>query len=121
MDVSGFTLPGLPAVIVGSNGYLAWGFTNSYADTADWYQVTPCLDGKLTSACDAVTRHQETIRVAGDEPVILEVEETAYGPILHHGKDGKALALRWVAQLPGSINFRLADPSRGQAIWTPRC
>ena len=109
VDVSGFTLPGLPAVIVGSNGHIAWGFTNSYADTADWYRVTPCVHGNPTTSCDAVTRHKETIRVAGDDPVTLEVEETGYGPILHHGKDGKAMALRWVAHLPESINFRLAD------------
>ena len=109
VDVSGFTLPGLPAVIVGSNGHVAWGFTNSYADTADWYQVAPCVENNSTLPCDAVTRHQETIRVASAEPVLLEVEETGYGPILHHGKDGMALALRWVAQLPGAINFRLAD------------
>ncbi|HAI46921.1 MAG TPA: penicillin acylase, partial [Stenotrophomonas sp.] len=30
VDVSGFSLPGLPAVVVGSNGQVAWGFTNSY-------------------------------------------------------------------------------------------
>ena len=33
--VTGVTLPGLPLVLVGSNGKLAWGFTNSYADTLD--------------------------------------------------------------------------------------
>ena len=31
----GVTLPGTPAVVVGSNGHLAWGFTNVEADTAD--------------------------------------------------------------------------------------
>ena len=32
VDVNGFTLPGMPAVVVGSNGHVAWGFTNSYSD-----------------------------------------------------------------------------------------
>ncbi|RBE42825.1 penicillin acylase family protein, partial [Xanthomonas oryzae pv. oryzae] len=36
VDVTGFTLPGLPAVVVGSNGHVAWAFTNSYIDTADF-------------------------------------------------------------------------------------
>ena len=36
VDVAGFTLPGLPAVVVGSNGHVAWGFTNSYGDWLDW-------------------------------------------------------------------------------------
>ena len=31
VDVAGFTLPGTPLVVVGSNRHVAWGFTNSYA------------------------------------------------------------------------------------------
>src|SRR3546814_14090801 len=38
VDVSGFTLPGVPAVIVGSNTHVAWGFTNAYGDWLDWYR-----------------------------------------------------------------------------------
>src|SRR5690606_2596758 len=59
VDVSGFSLPGLPAVIVGSNGHIAWGFTNSYADTADWFPVRPCDDASQAPGCDPVTRHVE--------------------------------------------------------------
>ena len=36
IDLNGVTLPGMPALIAGSNGHVAWGFTNSYADTADY-------------------------------------------------------------------------------------
>lgn len=111
VDVSGFSLPGLPAVIVGSNGHIAWGFTNSYADTADWFPVRPCAAGAAT-ACDALTRHTETIQVAGADPVSLEVTGTAAGPILHPDIDGQALALRWVAHLPGALNLGLAGFAR---------
>src|SRR5687767_10903939 len=31
----GVTLPGSPAVVVGSNTFIAWGFTNTYADWSD--------------------------------------------------------------------------------------
>ena len=31
----GVTLPGVPAQVVGSNGAVAWGYTNSYIDTTD--------------------------------------------------------------------------------------
>src|SRR5690606_13768337 len=41
VDVAGFTLPGLPAVVVGSNGHVAWGFTNSYGDYLDWQRLRP--------------------------------------------------------------------------------
>src|SRR5207253_2045200 len=33
--VVGATLPGTPAIVAGSNGHLAWGFTNVEADTSD--------------------------------------------------------------------------------------
>ncbi|KRA53200.1 penicillin acylase [Pseudoxanthomonas sp. Root65] len=110
VDVSGFSLPGLPAIIVGSNGHLAWGFTNSYADTADWYPVKPCGKNDTSETCDAVEHHTETIRVAGADPVTLDVQDTRYGPIIHPARDKQpALALRWVAHQPGALNFGLSD------------
>jgi len=39
--VTGVTLPGTPLVIAGSNGRIAWGFTNSFADTTDIVIVEP--------------------------------------------------------------------------------
>ena len=36
------------------------------------------------------------------------VDETHWGPILHATTDGSALALRWIAHLPGALNLGLA-------------
>ena len=114
VDVAGFSLPGLPAIVVGSNGHVAWGFTNSYADSADWFPVHPCADDAATTpGCDPVTRHQEQIRVAGADTVTLEVQESGYGPILHPAQgDQPALALRWVAHQPGALDTGLAEMAR---------
>jgi penicillin amidase len=110
VDVSGFTLPGLPAVVVGSNGYVAWGYTNSYIDTTDWMRVTPCAARTAAPVlCARITRHREIIDVAGGEAATFDVEETEWGPLLHREPGGKALALRWTAQLPGSISFGIAN------------
>lgn len=118
VDVQGFTLPGLPGVIVGSNGHVAWGFTNSYIDTSDWYAVHPCPANATpsTQPCDRIATHRETIRVAGAAPVTLDVEETRDGPILQHDGHGNALALRWVAQLPGSLNLHLLDLAHASGL-----
>lgn len=105
VDATGFTLPGLPALVVGSNGHIAWGFTNSYGDWLDWQRVPACAQ----AACPGVTRSVERIRVAGQDDVEFPVEETTWGPILHRDGDGSGLALRWVAHLPGSMNLGLAD------------
>jgi len=110
VDISGFTLPGVPGVVVGSNGHVAWGFTNSYVDSADWLRVTLCLrNTRAPAACTPVETHRETILVAGAEASTLDVREVAWGPIMHDDADGSALALRWVAHLPNSMNFGLAD------------
>lgn len=107
VDVSGFTLPGLPAVVVGSNGHVAWAFTNSYIDTADFARIPAPTPGHG----QALTTHLETIRVAGAAPVHLEVRQAAWGPVLHTNADGSMLALRWAAQLPGAIGLDFAKMS----------
>lgn len=107
VDISGFTLPGFPAVVVGSNGHIAWGFTNSYGDWADWAELPACPDG--AQDCAKRTNYHESIKVAGEAPVDFVVRETAWGPILHESKNGTALALRWTPQLPGSLRVSFTD------------
>ncbi|WP_315389538.1 penicillin acylase family protein [uncultured Stenotrophomonas sp.] len=104
VDVSGFSLPGLPAVVVGSNGHVAWGFTNSYIDTADFRPV---------AANEPDVRvYEERIRVANAPEERFSVRETAWGPILHRRADGSGEALRWTAQLPGAVRLDFADMAR---------
>lgn len=116
VDVQGLTLPGLPAVVVGSNGHVAWGYTNSYGDYLDWALQTPCPAPapvrRPPTDCAPVALHRERIEVAGAGPVALEVRETAWGPVLHTLPDGRVLSLRWTAHLPGSINLGLTGFAR---------
>ncbi|HSR64440.1 MAG TPA: penicillin acylase family protein [Xanthomonadaceae bacterium] len=111
VDVVGLSLPGLPGVIVGSNGHVAWGFTNSYVETSGWRVVHPCARAGQT-ACTPVHATRETIRVAGAAPATLDVEDTDWGPILDHAGDGSPLALRWAAQLPGALNLGIGAFAR---------
>lgn len=108
VDVSGFSLPGLPAIVVGSNGHVAWGFTNSYIDTADFRSVPANAPG--------ITTHEERIGVAGQAPVTLRVRETAWGPVLHDRTDGSGEALRWTAQLPGAVRLDFAEMARAATL-----
>jgi penicillin amidase len=109
VDVAGFTLPGLPAVVVGSNTRVAWAFTNSYADTADWRIHTVCGDAVADgSTCVKPTSHAEVIEVAGGAPVTFEIDETDWGPVLHREGD-RLFALRWNAHAKGALGFGLTD------------
>jgi penicillin amidase len=108
VELNGLSLPGLPGIIVGSNGHVAWGFTNSYISTFDWRYVHPCVRAG-ESACTPVRRVRETIRVAGQAPVPFDIDETDWGPILQRRHDGNALALRWAAHLPGALNLGIGE------------
>ena len=100
----GVTLPGVPVLIVGSTGRIAWGFTNTQADWADLIIVefeaqeanvyrTPL--GKKT-----LEKEQEIIRVKGDVDRILYVEKTIWGPIVDRDHARRRRALRWVCRRP---------------------
>lgn len=122
VDVSGFTLPGLPLVVVGSNRHVAWGFTNSYADVADWAIFAPCSNAKhpppdpAVSTCSPTRHHHERIAVSGHQDVDLDVEENFWGPIIRRDAHGDAFALRWTAQLPGSLNLGLTRLSTASNV-----
>ncbi len=109
VDVTGFTLPGLPAVVVGSNTHVAWAFTNSYIDSTDWRRETRCTAAATNTDCVQPMSYREMINVAGQAPVALNIDETAWGPVLHRDTDGTLLTLRWNAHLAGALNLGLSD------------
>ena len=116
-DVQGVTLPGLPMVVVGSNGHVAWGFTNSYIDSGDWAEQRECTSTQAPGAdCVRVTHHRERIDVSGAKPVEFEVEETAWGPVLAKDRDGRLLTLRWSAHLPGALRLDIGDIARARDL-----
>ena len=119
VDVSGFTLPGLQTIVVGSNGYVAWAFTNGYVDTADWMRSRHCAPAEKSRSdfCVTPTAIKERIDVAGSSPVEYEVLETKWGPVLHRDdKTGTLYSLRWVAQLPGGLNMNLSDLTKASSL-----
>ncbi|MDN7675207.1 penicillin acylase family protein [Burkholderia oklahomensis] len=105
--VVGVTLPGLPAVVVGSNGRIAWGFTNGYADCLDLMPLERDAQDprrfRLGDGWQTARASIETIRVHGAAPVDLTVLETTAGPVRDIG--GKFYAAHWIAQSSGAANL----------------
>ena len=76
----------------------------------------PCAKAATTASCTRVTTHDETILVAGGAPVSFQVDETDWGPIVARAPRGNAFALRWTAQLPGSLNLALIDMGKAGSL-----
>jgi len=112
LDVTGVTLPGVPVVIAGSNGRVAWGFTNSYGDFQDLVIVEPVAGQpgayRTPDGPRRLERHEETIEVAGGQPETIVVEDTIWGPLIAEDARGRRLALAWTAHRPGAVNLHLA-------------
>jgi penicillin amidase len=116
LDITGVTLPGVPVVIVGSNGYIAWAFTNSGVDTTDLIllETSPDAPGmyRTPEGWRRFEEAEESIKVAGGEPVVLKIESTIWGPVVPGPKGLPKRALRWIAHLPEAMNFQLSELER---------
>ena len=102
--VTGATFPGLPTVVIGKNERIAWGVTNHAADVQDLYLLDETDGGyRYRGEVRPYRIRRETIAVKDADPVVLEVRETVYGPVISDAVDapqGQALALRWVSLEP---------------------
>ncbi|GLX79309.1 peptidase [Thalassotalea insulae] len=108
VKVSGLTLPGTPAMVTGSNGNIAWGFTNSYGDWSDVIIINTNEKGSHYLTPDgekAFTQYKHVIAVKGQQPQEFISKETQWGPIIGKNADGKLLAYRWVAHDLEAVNF----------------
>jgi penicillin amidase len=107
--VTGITLPGTPAMIVGSNGHVAWGFTNTEGDWNDLIVLEPDPNDAnryLTPRGPRLyERREETIRVRGGDDEVVEVLSTIWGPVIDENHLGRRRALRWTAHDPEAVNF----------------
>lgn len=107
--VTGMTLPGAAVVVLGSNGHVAWAFTNSYGDWTDLVVLeTDPKDPEVYRTPEGPKRFEtktERIRVKGGEDSVLEVKETIWGPVIDQDHKGRPRALAWIAHRPEAVNL----------------
>ena len=85
-DIRGATSPGSPAVVLGHNGTIGWGFTTTNLDSQDVFveRVDPTDPNRYITPDGArpFAVRDETIKVAWGDPITMRVRETRHGPVI---------------------------------------
>ena len=106
-DTVGYSLAGLPFVVIGQNRRIAWGVTNLNADVQDVYLERLDDPKNPTKALfqgrwEPLRVEREEIPVRGGEPVALEVRSTRHGPLMHGAlpqwQGAPPLSLAWASR-----------------------
>lgn len=107
-NVTGFSTPGVPGVLIGHNDHIAWGITNGFPDIQDIFierfapddEAQYEIDGQWHKADVEV----EVIRVRGQKPVELKMRYTHHGPIISDllPDEDRTLALCWTSHAPNN-------------------
>ena len=108
VDVTGVSLPGIPAVIIGHNQEIAWGMTNTGPDVQDLFieKFNPQHSNQYlyNGQWQQAETRREMIHVRGRPDYPLTVRVTRHGPIVSH-EGGRDLALEWTALQPHALNI----------------
>lgn len=117
-EFRGFSLPGVPGILIGHNDRIAWGLTNATFDAEDVFieRLNPENPNQYEVNGEWVDMdiHQESIKVQGrDEPVVITVRHTRNGLVatdamidhkpFSYGEKGPelyALTYAWTALKP---------------------
>jgi penicillin amidase len=103
INVRGFSLAGIPAVVTGYNDHVAWGVTNLQADVLDYYSLTIAeKKRKIYYAYKdtALTLSSRicSVKVRDRDPVELVLYSSVFGPVVDMQKT-RAVAMKWTGSL----------------------
>lgn len=126
----GASLAGVPALIVGSNGDIAWGFTNATIDNSDLVvlETDPAQPSRYRTPegwreFETVT---ERIEVRGEAAREFQYRRTIWGPVVGARDSDRLMALVWTPHRPGGANLGLLELENARSVaeamaMAPRC
>lgn len=107
--VTGLMVPGLPIMIAGSNGHVAWGSTNINGDFVDLVDLETHPQNpnmyQTANGFELFEVLEETIRVRNSENVTVKIKRTIWGPVAPRPLLSRLVAIRWTALDPSAIDL----------------
>lgn len=120
LRLTGVSLPGTPIVSAGSNGHVAWGFTNSYGDWTDIVQLeldpgNPRLY-RTPQGLKKIETVKEELEIKSFPDDSETVEETIWGPVIGHDRQNRPQVLAWTAHHPEAVNLEMGGLETARTI-----
>lgn len=116
--IYGVTLPGVPAIVVGGNDYVAWGFTNVTADLLDLVRldINPDNPQEYRTAQGWITfgKHREILHVKDAPDIELELQDTLWVPVSEQALLGRPVAVKWTALAGHAVDLGLLAMDQAQ-------
>ncbi|WP_394836407.1 penicillin acylase family protein [Pendulispora rubella] len=120
LEVSGVMLPGVPAVIAGSNGHVAWGLTNLEGDVFDLVQLETDPQHpdayRTPEGWKPFEVEQAIVKVQGEADVTTPIRRTIWGPVASRKLLGRDVAVKWTALDPEAVDFGLLEMDGARTI-----
>ena len=120
LRLTGVTLPGLPPMVVGSTGFVAWGFTNTAGDWSDLVRLEPDPRDPSRYLTPEGPRPfevaEEVIDIKDAPPRRLAIRTTIWGPVVWIDRHGHEYAQRWVAHDADVLASDLTTVERARTI-----
>ena len=123
-DLVGLSIPGLPGVVIGSNGHVAWGFTNLTGDLQDLIALEINPDNpdeyRTIDGWEPFGETVELIQVRDADPVELPLRTTRWGVVNGSYENASGVeqeaVIEWAGLHPELLNFTLFDLEEARTL-----
>ena len=123
-DLVGLSIPGIPGLVIGSNGHVAWGFTNLTGDLQDLIalEINPenANEYRTVDGWEPFGEVVEVIQVRDAEPVELPLRTTRWGVVNGRYQDAFGVeqdaVIEWAGLHPELCNLDLFDLEEARTL-----
>ncbi|MDF0668413.1 MAG: penicillin acylase family protein [Nitrospira sp.] len=109
VEIAGVMVPGIPVVVAGTNGFVAWGVTNVEGDFLDLIrlEINPADSNeyKTPGGWKRFTSRREIIKVKEAPHSMVELNDTIWGPVSRDPLLKGPVAVRWTALDPEAVDL----------------
>ena len=112
----GVTLPGAPVMIEGSNGSVAWGFTNSTGDFGDLIELKMVGEKEYATPQGPRSLETTTEKISfGSGSEDYSYEWSIWGPVVEQ-RDNRRFVHKWIGNDPNAFDLNILNMESARSV-----